>query len=204
MSEDSRTCIDDPERGVYLAQNRAIHQARAQLCMDLDDCRELAREINGEGSISSLSLRERWELIEILKSKGARVYNPRLPESLMFPGNNCASSWQRGDQPAPIQAGCSLEREENLEDVYRNRLAYWRNRFQRRRAGFASNEQLALIEHLWERFFEDGRPGRGLRGFLVRQCGVDDLAFLMARDVKKIITALKATRKKKIEGGRKE
>lgn len=55
----------------YNLQNKRIHWARNQLGMDLNNCRELARQISGKASISSLSLRERWELIEMLKAKGA-------------------------------------------------------------------------------------------------------------------------------------
>lgn len=62
---------------IYLHQNRAIHKARAQLGMDLDDCREIARQLFGDASLSRLTVNERWNLIEKLKAMGARVYNPR-------------------------------------------------------------------------------------------------------------------------------
>ena len=132
--------------------------------MTLDDLREMARAFGGRASISSLSLEQRRQLIDMLIDLGADVENPGLPDA-----------------------------ESNL---YLEKLEAWMKRFPRPRPGFATNEQLALIEDLWERFFEDGRPGRGLRGFLIRQCGVDDLTFLRACDVGKVITALKVARKK--------
>ncbi len=114
---------ENRSKGLYYRQNRKIHQARNQLCMDLDDCRELARSIGGKASISSLSLEQRWELIEILKSKGARVYNPPLTEI-------------RDSQQA-------MKEEENPNDVYPTHLEYWNDRFPKRRPAYASNEQLA-------------------------------------------------------------
>ena len=59
------------EKEFYLWQNRIIHKARGQLHMDLEDCRELARQISGKASISSLDFRQRWELIEDFKAKGS-------------------------------------------------------------------------------------------------------------------------------------
>ncbi|MCK4816465.1 hypothetical protein KA005_11915, partial [bacterium] len=55
---------EDSNKGLYLWQNKVIHQARSQLHMSLDECRELARQISGKASISSLSLKQRWGLIE--------------------------------------------------------------------------------------------------------------------------------------------
>ena len=63
----------------YLVQNRMIHAARAQLGMELDDCRFLAKEISGMASISALSPEQRSQMISILKEKGADIYNPPLP-----------------------------------------------------------------------------------------------------------------------------
>jgi len=147
--------------------------------MDLDDCRELARELSGKASISSLSLRQRWELIEELKVKGARVHNPPLPE--------------------PYKEALPKDNQPKAEDVYPSRLADWEKRFPRSRPGFASNRQLAWIEALWGLDFNDGRAGaNGLRGFIYRQTRhleegpVSDLAFLRGQHVKAVITPLKA------------
>jgi len=170
----------EPNRSFYNWQNRMIHKARAQLCMDLDDCRELARQINGKASISSLSLRERWELIEELKVKGARVYNPPLSESY--------------EEPVPKKD------QTKAEEVYPLRLAHWEKRFPRTRPGFASNKQLAWIEALWELDFNDGRAGssaRGLRGFIFRQTRnlengpVGDLTFLRESHVQAVLMPLR-------------
>lgn len=91
---------------------------------------------------------------------------------------------------------------ETGSSLYLTELEGWQEKFPNPRPGFASPSQLALIEDLWSRFFEDNRPGRGLRGFLVRQCGIDDLSFLKAKDVRRIVTALKvAQRKAKAKGG---
>jgi hypothetical protein len=65
-----KTCA---EQELYKRQNRMIHLARAQLGMSLDECRDVARGISAKGSISSLSLPQRWELIEVLKARGADV-----------------------------------------------------------------------------------------------------------------------------------
>src|SRR5262249_40409564 len=64
---------------VYLAQNRTLHKARAQLGMELDDLRALAGQINlGIQSLSKLSLSQRHALIADLISKGAEVDNPEI------------------------------------------------------------------------------------------------------------------------------
>ncbi len=176
----------EPNRSFYNWQNRMIHKARAQLCLSLDDCRELARQIGGKTSISSLNLRQRWELIEELKVKGARVHNPPFSESY--------------EEPAP------KEYQTKAEEVYPLRLAYWEERFPRARPGFASNRQLAWIEALWDLDFNDGRAGtNGLRGFIFRQTRhleegpVSDLAFLRGQHVKAVITPLKAKAKGNLE-----
>lgn len=174
----------EPNRSFYNWQNRMIHKARAQLCLSLDDCRELARQIGGKASISSLSLRERWELIEELKVKGARVYNPPLSETY-------EESAPKKDQ---TKTGSSAE------EVYPLRLAYWEKRFPRTRPGFASNKQLAWIDALWELDFNDGRAGssiRGLRGFIFRQTRnlengpVSDPAFLREGHVQAVLMPLR-------------
>jgi hypothetical protein len=179
---------EDRNKGLYYRQNRSIHKARNQLCMDLDDCRELARSIGGKASISSLSLQQRWELIEILKSKGARVYNPRLTEI-------------RDSQR-------DMKEEDNPKDIYPAHLEYWNRRFPQRRPGYASNEQLAWISALWRLDFDDGRAGdsdTGLRRFIFRQTRslpegpVSDLAFLKAHHVAAVITPLKAKAREKHE-----
>lgn len=186
----------DQDRSLYLCQNKAIHKARSQLCMELDDCRELAKQISGKASISSLTLRQRWELIEMLKAKGARVYNPPLAKApVSSQGSHQAAS--------SLPDGCSVRVQENPEDVYPECLTYWNNRFPNRRKGFASNEQLAWIQTLWELDFNDGRRGRGLRGFIFRQTKnlgqgpVSDLAFLRNHHVRAVMGPLKAKAKQR-------
>lgn len=170
---------------MYLWQNKKIHQARGQLGMSLDDCRELARLISGKASISSLNSKQRWELIEQLKGKGARVYNMPLSK---------ISETQKGSHeiaPGPPQ------------DVYSAHLDYWNKRFSRPRPGFASNEQLAWIQTLWELDFDDGRPGRGLRGFIFRQTShlkegpVSDLAFLKDHHILAVLLPLRKKAKQR-------
>lgn len=165
----------DQDRNLYLRQNKVIHQARSQLDMSLDDCRKLAKQIGKKASLSCLSLRQRWELIEALKARGAEVYNPPLLNS-------------------------SIEKQKKPEDAYFENLAYWNKRFSKHRQGFASNKQLAWIQTLWELDFDDGRTGcrKGLRGFIFRQTKslkngpVSDLAFLRAGHVAAVIGPLKA------------
>ena len=184
----------ETDKGFYNLQNRKIHKARAQLCMDLDDCRELAKQISGKASISSLTLRQRWELIEILKAKDARVYNPPLPKTPV-------SSQGSHQVPSTLPDGCSVTAQENPENVYPERLVYWNNRFPNRRKGFASNEQLAWVQTLWELDFNDGRRGSGLRGFVYRQTKsleqgpVSDLTFLRSHHVRAVMGPLKAKAK---------
>lgn len=169
--------------------------------MELDDCRELARQISGKASISSLSLRDRWELIEILKSKGAKVKNPPLSEVPVNRQGSPATAplpLQNG-KPAPKGEGCPVVLQERVKDVYPNCLAYWNNRFPRKRPGFASNEQLAWIQTLWELDFTDNKinKAKGLRGFIYRQTmslkqgPVSDLVFLRGHQVQAVMTPLK-------------
>jgi len=170
---------EDLNKSLYDWQNRKIHQARNQLGISLDDCRELARQISGKASISSLSLSQRWELIEILKAKGARVYNLPLSKIVRSP--------QGTHQIAPMPP----------KDTYPAHLDYWDKRFPNPRPGFASNEQLAWIQSLWELDFDDGRPGYGLRGFIYRQTRnlekgpVSDLAFLKSQHIMAVLMPLR-------------
>lgn len=75
---------------IYYLQNRAIHQARAQLeeqgILDpwagVAQIREMAAEINlGIASISKLSLNQRQVLIDKLNAMGAQVRNPHIYQS---------------------------------------------------------------------------------------------------------------------------
>ena len=143
--------------------------------MSLYDCRALADDLFGKSSISSLSPKQRWKLIEALKEKGADVNNPSLSKGKVL-----------------------------AEELYPERLEYWQGKFPRHRPGFASVEQLAWIEALWEAYFEDGRAGKnGLRGFIIRQTKgfkggpVGDVRFLKAHHIKSIMTPLKARQGKK-------
>lgn len=190
-----------PEADLYSRQNRTIHKARGLLCMTLDDCRELARQMFGKPSISSLTLRERWELIEELKVKGARVKNPKLTDAPGSPRGSHSippANIMHGEELSASPGGCPVEEQEKVEDVYPNRLFYWDKRFPNRRPGYASNEELAWIQTLWELDFEDGRAGKnGLRGFIFRQTRnlekgpVSDLAFLRSNQVQAILIPLK-------------
>jgi hypothetical protein len=163
---------------VYDLQNRLIHAGRAQIGMSLEDCRELAREIGGRASLSSLSIDGRWLLIEALKVRGADIETPS-PE---------------GGEP-------------EAASFYDRRVEFWNGRFPKDRPGYASNKQLALIETLWFLDFQDGRvePKRGLRGFIFRQTQglangpVSDPAFLRSHHVDAVMTPLKAKSKEKQE-----
>ena len=147
--------------------------------MSLDECRELARQISGKASISSLSLKQRWGLIEVLKEKGARIYNLPLSKTI--------GSQKGSHEVAPTPP----------QDAYSAHLDYWNRRFPNPRPGFASNEQLAWIHTSWGLDFNDGRKGRGLRGFIFRQTKnleegpVSDLAFLKSQHVKAVLMPLR-------------
>ena len=192
----------DSDKELYSKQNRMIHKARAQLCMELDDCRELARQISGKASISSLSLRERWELIEELKAKGARINNPPLPKPSVPPKDRPQAPPFSKMVPSHNNGTCPLEIQQNREDVYPARLAFWNKKFPNRRPGFASNQQLAWIQTLWDLDFNDGRSGSGLRGFIFRQTRtlkqgpISDLSFLRSHQVEAVMIPLKAKSKK--------
>ena len=200
-----------PERELYNRQNRVIHMARAQLGMDLDTCREIAGQINGQASISSLTLEQRAELISILNSKGAKVNNPHLynapgldrgkPAALKKSGAESSGllNWAPESlAPNTDDKVCPDQIQEYVDEVYPNRLTYWNKRFPNDRPGYATNRQLAWIQSLWELDFNDGRAGKGgLRGFIYRQTQnlengpVSDLAFLKDEHVMAVITPLK-------------
>jgi len=186
------------DKQIYIDQNRKIHKARAQLCMELDDCRLLAKEIGGKASLSSLTLEQRWELIEMLKAKGAKVQNPPLSKAPVSSQGRPQSDPVTGLMPASKSGACSMEAQEKPGDVYPNRLNYWNRRFPKPRRGYASNEQLAWIQTMWKLDFEDDRPGSGLRGFVFRQTKnlkqgpVSDLAFLKSNHVRAVMGPLKA------------
>lgn len=155
----------------YLQQNRAIHKARAQLGMSLDECRELARQLSGNASLSSLNLYQRWQLIEELRAKGARVFNPPPLE---------------GDKKylAP-------------EEVYPARLEYWKKRFPKPRQGYATPYDLAWVQTLYELDWDRGEGMKGLRRFLYRQTKnseagpVSDLAFMRSEHMDALVTPMK-------------
>jgi len=178
---------NNPDKNFYTCQNRKIHKARTQLGMSLDECRQLAKQIGGKPSISSLTLIERWELIEEMKMKGARVFNPALPaKSVSYP---------------------TQRPKKRPKDVYPLYLAEWRKKFPSKRPGFASNKQLAWIQAIWELDFNDGRAGssaKGLRGFIYRQTKnleygpVSDLAFLRSGHVAAVMMPLRAKAREKI------
>jgi len=170
-------------RGFYQAQNKKIHTARAQLTMSLEECRELAKEISGKPSISSLDLEQRWHLIEALNQRGAKIFNPKIPRELSKINETKAM----------------LENSEPVMDagkLYPIHLDYWNKRFPKDRRGFPSNKQLALIQTLWELYFEDHRSGRGLRGFIFRQTRnlpdgpVSAIEFLKNHHVKAVLVPL--------------
>lgn len=206
-----RSVSTESEKALYKRQNRIIHKARQLLCMELDDCRELARRLTGKASLRSLSISQRWELIEILKEKGADVYNPPLARAYLFPsggrqeaGVATAEGPGSGDSTAS-STHCShraarLEEKDRFDSLFSARLAVWSERFPSERAGYASNRQLAWIETLWMLYFNDGRAGNasnGLRGFVFRQTRslkdgpVGDLTFLCQHQVDAVLLPLK-------------
>jgi len=66
---------------VYYAQNKALHKARAQLGLSVEELRLMAGALNlGIASISRLSLTQRAQLIDRLNALGAQVRNPQLTE----------------------------------------------------------------------------------------------------------------------------
>jgi len=195
--------LENLYKGFYQNQNKKIHTARNQLRMSLDECRKIAEKISGKPSISSLSLEQRYNLIEALNRRGATVINPRPPREFVSPKGrrqlnitgDCRSEGSNGN------AACAMETKVDTSNLYSVHLAYWDARFPRERPGFPSNKQLAFIQTLWELYFDDGRQGRGLRGFVFRQTRhlpegpVSDLAFLKNQHVEAMLTPL--TRKAK-------
>jgi len=167
-------------RDLYLRQNRAIHKARAQLGMELDDVRAIAKELWGVASLRVLPPLERWDLIEALKLRGADVYNPPIPR-------------------AHVKEAANV--------YYQMRLEYWDNKFPRKRPGFASSKQLAWVQTLWALDFDDGRcdSDKGLRGFIFRQTRqlkdgpVSDLAFLKSHHVQAVLMPLKGKAQESIK-----
>lgn len=176
---------NDPNKALYDLQNKAIHKARGQIFMELDDCRELARQISGKASISSLSLKQRYDLIQILNARGADVFNPQLKKGQK-------NIKKESVNPLP-------EIETNPADVFPGRLEYWEKKFPKDRPGYATNRQLAMIETLWQLDWDDGRidADKGLRGFIYRQTRnseqgpVSHLAFLRDEQVDSILAPLK-------------
>lgn len=181
----------------YQRQNRAIHKARSILDMDLEECREIAEQMCGNASLRALSVRQRWNLIEVLRSKGAKVVNPPLTESGL-PREALLESPPSGENRSvrkdrvPCQGGLVLK------DIYPAYLAQWEKKFPKRRPGFASNKQLAWIQVLWELDFTENKGNIvSLRKFLFRQTmnlpqgPVSDLAFLRGSHVEAVITPLK-------------
>ncbi len=176
---------NDPNKELYAVQNRSIHKARQQLCLELDDCRKIAEEISGKASISSLSLKQRYDLIQILNARGADVFNPPVSKRQK-------NIKKEAVNPLP-------EIETNPADVFPERLAYWNKKFLKDRPGYASNRQLAMIEALWKLDWDDGRTDadKGLRGFIYRQTRnseqgpVSHLAFLRDDQVDSILAPLK-------------
>jgi hypothetical protein len=169
----------DGDQGIYRQQNKVIHKARSMIGMDLNKCRQVSKTISGEASISMLTIGQRWELIEVLKSLGARVFNPQIE------GHQC------GAESHP-------EKAMSPEELYPSYLMQWNRRFPKMRRGFASNKQLAWIQVLWELDFTDGKGGmKGLRKFIYRQTmnlskgPISDLAFLRESHVEAVITPLK-------------
>lgn len=197
-------------KGFYQNQNKKIHTARNQLRMSLDGCRKIAEKISGKGSISSLSLEQRWHLIEALNRRGAKVYNARPPRELASSQGrhsiNTARDCRSGDN---ANAACAVETKADTSKLYPVHLEYWNSRFPRERPGFPSNKQLALIQTLWI-YFDDHRRGRGLRGFIFRQTRnlpegpVSDLAFLKSHHIDAVLTPLARKAKDVVNSNREE
>jgi len=194
--EENREEIGVTEK-FYQRQNRVVHRARDMLGMSLEECRVIAGQICGRESLRCLSIRQRWELIEALKSKGARIFNPPLTESGL-PKEALLQTCQREDNKRTSSIQLSRLVLLAVEDIYPAYLAHWDKKFPKRRPGFASNKQLAWIQVLWELDFTESKGNdNGLRKFLYRQTmnlpqgPVSDLAFLKANHVEAVITPLK-------------
>jgi hypothetical protein len=191
-------------RGFYANQNKKIHAARAQLRMTLDQCRELAREIGGKPSISSLSLAQRSELLEELRRRGADIFIPKIPSELVSPRAKTITSpkVQNYNESSTHES----ERKASSSTLFPIHLQYWNGRFPRDRRGFPTNRQLAMIQTLWDLYFNDNRPGRGLRGLIWRQTRhlpggpISDLAFLQLHHVEAVLMPLVARRANVMRG----
>lgn len=155
---------------LYQRQDSAIHEAMTQLGMELDDVRAVAKDVVGVNSLRILPPLDRWDIIQELQYRGAKVYNPPLPKTHV-----------------------------DSSTYYHMRLEYWGRRFQKKRAGFATNKQLAWIEMIWEFDFDDGGcdSEKGLRGLIFKQTKrlengpVSDLAFLRSNHVDAVLTPLR-------------
>jgi hypothetical protein len=178
------------EKEIYARQNKVLHIARAQLAMTLDDLRALAGNLFGEVSISSLTVSQRSKLIDELKAKGAQVYNVNVATLFSQQKEFKTTSTYSKDLSGS-------KRKDRFKDYFMRRLEVWDKRFHYQRPDFATNRQLALIESLWKFYFEDGREGSGLRGFVFRQTGglengpVSDLSFLRDEHVGAVLHPLK-------------
>jgi hypothetical protein len=133
------------------------------------------------------------------------VLNPWPPRELLSP------QWKTIIAAAMPQENVSpsysVEMKENKNNLYSIHLNYWNQRFPRERRSFPSNKQLALINTLWEAYFDDGRKGRGLRGFIFRQTRhlpdgpVSDLAFLKNNHIAAVLTPLVRKSKDAVKKG---
>jgi hypothetical protein len=184
-------------RGFYQNQNKKIHTARAQLNMSIDACRKIAEKISGKPSISSLSLEQRWNLLEELLRRGAKVMNPCPPREFLSPQwSRSIEQAKQGEHEAEEAPSRCVHMEPEESNMYSIHLHHWNQRFPHERPGFPSNAQLALINTLWDMYFNDNRKGRGLRGFIWRQTRtlvsgpVSDLAFLKNNHIAAVLTPL--------------
>jgi hypothetical protein len=140
--------------------------------MTENEIRELAREISGKPSISSLSLEERSVLIEILKERGAKIRNPDLEDRRERVYFEHLDYWnERFPRPRPGFAS-------NSQLAWIQTL--WELDFDDGRTA----------------------PKRGLRGFIFRQTRnledgpVGDLAFVRESHVQSILSPLKEKARK--------
>jgi hypothetical protein len=84
---------------------------------------------------------------------------------------------------------------ERPDGRYMERLAHWQREFPMHRAGMATPAQLAHIEARWEGIAHGPNPGAraiGLRRFLFKRFGVQDLRFLDHGTAVKVIDGMKA------------
>ena len=89
---------------IYGSQNKAIHRALEKLGLPYNANRDLWSEVisglvKGRGrTLSELTLAERNQFIQHLKTKGAKVKKPFVPSSM--------SDWKKGDPEKSVTAGC--------------------------------------------------------------------------------------------------